>query len=85
MHSVITSLFVALLFFLFAPGTFMRFPKNGSKMTVTAVHALIVAVLFYFLHNTFYRFVRSMEGLEQAKDAKMKALGAGAVVAPLTK
>jgi len=40
--------FSAVLFFFLTPGILVTLPKNGGKMTVAAVHALIFAVVFYF-------------------------------------
>ena len=45
------SLLVGSLFYLLSPGILLRFPKNGSKMTVAATHAAIFAIIYYFLHN----------------------------------
>jgi len=43
--------FSAVLFFVLSPGILVTFPKNGNKMTVAAVHALIFAVVFHFSHK----------------------------------
>ena len=40
--------FSAVLFFALSPGILVTLPKNGGKMTVAAVHALVFAVVFYF-------------------------------------
>ena len=40
--------FSVVLFFALTPGILVTLPKNGGKMTVAAVHALIFALVFYF-------------------------------------
>ena len=71
MNSIITSVFAALLFFVLSPGMFLRFPKNGSKFTVTAIHAAIFGTLFFLLHKSVYRFVRQYEGLDNNDKPKV--------------
>lgn len=56
MRSIVVSVFAAILFFILSPGMFLRLPKNGSKTTVTGVHALVFAVIFYFAHGMVYRY-----------------------------
>lgn len=40
--------FSVVLFYALTPGILVTLPKNGSKMTVVAVHALLFALVFYF-------------------------------------
>jgi hypothetical protein len=63
MFHLMTSLFVAALFYVLTPGIFLRLPPNGSKMMVAAVHAVVFAVVFgltqkavwaYFKYEGFY-------------------------------
>ena len=70
MRSIVTSVFAAILFFILSPGVFLRIPKTGSKMTVTGVHALVFAVLFYFTHAMVYRFFNPSGRREGMKVAK---------------
>jgi uncharacterized membrane protein len=49
MH-VLMSLFAAALFFALVPGILVTLPKKGSNVKVALVHALIFAVVYYFLH-----------------------------------
>ena len=51
------TLLVGSLFYLLSPGILLRFPKNGSKMAVAATHAVIFAILYYFIHNVMWNFV----------------------------
>ena len=70
MHSIVTSVFAAILFFLLAPGVFLRLPANGSKMTVAAVHALVFGVIFYLAHRSVYAYFnpgRRYEGMDMKK------------------
>ena len=57
MINLYMSLLVGSLFYLLSPGILLRFPKNGSKMTVAATHAVIFAILYYFIHNIMWNFV----------------------------
>jgi hypothetical protein len=70
MHSIVTSVFAAILFFLLAPGVLLRLPANGSKMTVAAVHALVFGVIFYVTHRSVYAYFnpgRRYEGMDMKK------------------
>lgn len=72
MHSIVTSVFAAILFFLLAPGVLLRLPANGSKMTVAAVHALVFGVIFYVTHRSVYAYFnpgRRYEGLDNQNPA----------------
>ena len=41
------------LFILFIPDFFFKLPKNGSKMSVAAVHGLLYSLAFVILHIIF--------------------------------
>jgi hypothetical protein len=59
------AIFSGILFFLLSPTTFFRFPPNGSKFAVAAVHAFLFAFIFYF----GYKYISSssiMEGYTYA-------------------
>ena len=45
------SAYVAILFILLTPNMLVRLPPNGSKMTVTLVHALIFGLVFSMTHG----------------------------------
>jgi len=49
MHSPISYVFPAALFFILSPGILTRIPKNGSKYLVALVHSIIFAILLHFL------------------------------------
>ena len=58
MHLFVT-IYVALLFFVLAPGILLSLPPGGSKMTVAAVHAVVFALIFHFTHNLVLRLGNS--------------------------
>lgn len=60
------ALYVALLFFVLAPGVLVTLPRGGNKTTVAMTHALVAAVVFYFTHKMAYRFLRQFEGFQDA-------------------
>lgn len=68
MRSIVTSLFAAVLFYILTPNMFLHLPKNGSKMTVAATHAVIFGLIYYFLHVMVFKFFNPnamfFEGLE---------------------
>ena len=66
MDSVLMALYVALLFFVLAPGVLLTLPRGGNKTTVAMTHALVAAVVFYFTHKMAYRFLRQFEGFQDA-------------------
>ena len=52
----------AVLAFLLSPGLLVRLPKNGSKVTVAAVHALVFGLLFYVLYQPLSAMMGVYEG-----------------------
>jgi hypothetical protein len=56
--------FSAVLFFVLTPGILVTLPKNGSKVTIAAVHALIFAVVFHFSNKLV---VHLSEGFKEGK------------------
>lgn len=66
MDSILMALYVAVLFFVLAPGVLVTLPRGGSKNTVLATHALVAAVVFYFTHKMAYQFLRRFEGFQDA-------------------
>ena len=67
--SLIVSLYAAILFFILTPGVLLRLPKNGSKLTVAAVHALVFALLFHFTHKLVWRLGAKLEGMSSLSPA----------------
>ena len=55
--NIITALFAGLLFFLLSPNILLRLPKNGNKITVAGVHAVVFAFVLYFFNSFFHRLV----------------------------
>lgn len=58
--NLIVALYAALLFFILTPGILLRIPKNGSNRTVTAVHAIVFAIILYFTQSFVWRFSHSL-------------------------
>lgn len=54
----------AVLAFLLSPGLLVKLPKNGSKVTVAAVHALVFGLLFYVLYQPLSTMLAVYEGVE---------------------
>jgi len=55
MHSIVTSLYAAILFFLLSPGVLLSIPPKGSKITMAAVHAVVFMILYYYTHRYVYQ------------------------------
>uniref|UniRef100_A0A6C0B2I9 Uncharacterized protein n=1 Tax=viral metagenome TaxID=1070528 RepID=A0A6C0B2I9_9ZZZZ len=56
--------FSVVLFFALTPGILVTLPKNGGKITVAAVHALVFALVFYFSN----KFIGQLsEGFKEGK------------------
>jgi hypothetical protein len=60
----------AVLAFLLSPGLLVRLPKNGSKVTVAAVHALVFGLLFYVLYQPLSAMMGVYEGAKNNKNTK---------------
>jgi hypothetical protein len=69
--SLIVSLYAAILFFILTPGVLLRLPKNGGKLTVAAVHALVFALVFHFTNKLVWRLGASMEGMANLSPAQV--------------
>jgi len=69
--SLIVSLYAAILFFILTPGVLLRLPKNGGKLTVAAVHALVFALLFHFTHKLVWRLGAKLEGMSNLSPASV--------------
>lgn len=62
--NVAVAVYSAILFFLLSPNILLRLPKNGSKFTVAAVHAVVFGVIVYFTQRYVLRFLGRSEGFE---------------------
>jgi lipopolysaccharide export LptBFGC system permease protein LptF len=71
MQSPFILVFAAILFFLLTPGVLLRLPKNGGKLTVALVHAVVFAVVFYFGSKLLKKFLH-IEGFTEDVDKKTK-------------
>jgi len=69
--SLIVSLYAAILFFILTPGVLLRLPKNGGKLTVAAVHALVFALVFHFTNKLVWRLGAKMEGMTNLSPASI--------------
>ena len=72
MDSVLMALYVAVLFFVLAPGVLVTLPRGGNRNTVLATHALVAAVVFYFTHKMAWNLSVQLEGFEDATMKKPK-------------
>jgi hypothetical protein len=45
----------ALLFYVLTPGVLVSLPPGGSKMTVTATHAVVFAVAHMLVHKYVFK------------------------------
>ena len=72
--NIIVAVYSAILFFILTPNIVVRFPSNGSKMTVAMVHATVFGIILYFtqkiIHNLFKGVV---EGVVSAKSLSPEA------------
>jgi len=65
--SLVTSLYLALLFVALTPGVLLSLPPGGSKLTVAVVHGLVFAVVYHFTHKAVWRATAHMDGFQDAK------------------
>lgn len=49
------AVYAAILFFVLAPGIFLRLPTGGSKMVVAATHAAVFGLLWYLTSKIVWR------------------------------
>ena len=66
--SLVVSAYAALLFFLLTPSILLRLPKNGSKLTVALVHAVVFGLLFWLTHKFVWRMGQRLEGMTEGVD-----------------
>ena len=67
---------MAALFTALTPGVLLRFPKNGSKLAVAAVHGLVFVVIFCLTQRFISRMGRRM-GLDGFQSAGVPASAMG--------
>ena len=72
--NLVVALYSAILFFVLSPNVFLRLPRNGSKMVVTAVHALIFAVILYFTQKWVWKLSVGLEGMDGIDANQAQAL-----------
>ena len=71
--------FVALLFAALTPGTLVRLPPGGSKLTVALTHGVVFALVYHFTHHAARAMLGGREGVdktlhkEEKKDEDKKA------------
>ena len=68
--SLVVSIYAAVLFFLLTPAILLRLPPSGSKWTVSAVHAIVFAVIFHFTHKLVWRLGARLEGMTETTAPK---------------
>ena len=61
---IIIALYCAILFFVLTPNVFFRLPIKGSKILVTAAHAVIFGLILLFTQKWVWRFSVGLEGLD---------------------
>lgn len=66
--SLVVSAYAALLFFILTPSVLLRLPKNGSKLTVALVHAIVFGLLFWLTHKFVWRMGQRLEGMTEKKE-----------------
>ena len=63
--NLFTTLYLVALFVALTPGVLLTFPKGCSKMTVAAVHGLILALVWSFTHQVVWRATARAEGFKR--------------------
>jgi hypothetical protein len=56
----VSTLYSALLFFILTPGILLRLPPGGSKITVAITHAIVFAIVYYFMHKAVWMAMRDL-------------------------
>ena len=60
--SILTFLYIALLFFALVPGVLLSLPQKGSKTVVAGVHAVVFALVFSFTQGLIQKLSIIIEG-----------------------
>jgi hypothetical protein len=68
MHSIVTSVFGAILFYFLIPGVLVRLPPKCSNFTVSVFHALVFGIIFYLAHRSVYKFFNPYARFEGMKE-----------------
>lgn len=63
-------IFSTVLFFVLSPGVLVTIPKNGSKITASAVHAVVFGIIFHFSHNFIMQLSEGFKEGSQIKRGK---------------
>jgi hypothetical protein len=66
MFHPLTTLAVAVLFFVLTPGVLLSLPRGGSKYVVAAVHAVVFGLVFHLIHKSLMKFGQQYERFEDA-------------------
>jgi len=61
--------FTAVLFYALVPGVLVRLPPGGSKMVVTATHAVVFALVYHFTHHLAWAYL-GREGVDSTLEKK---------------
>lgn len=71
--NLFVAILAAVLFFALTPNILLRIPKNGSKYTVAAVHAVVFVIAFWLIHSLLKWIARkSTEKFSPRVDTKPK-------------
>lgn len=62
----------AILFVLLTPGLLLRIPPKGPLLTAAIVHAIVFAILFYFIGIFIYSYYDKMESFKNYKNTNTK-------------
>lgn len=65
----LTSLAIAVLFFVLTPGVLVSLPSGKGKFVVAATHAVIFALVFHFTNKAVLNFTQQYELFEGAAPA----------------
>ena len=60
-------IFAVILFILLIPGFLLRIPKKGSFLTVSIVHSIIFAILFYVIYRIYSQY-NNIEKFRQTRN-----------------
>jgi hypothetical protein len=88
MHSIVTSVFGAILFYFLIPGVLVRLPPKSSNFRVAVFHALLFGLIFYLTHRIVYKCFSPkwrFEGMETTTPAATtKSAPAATTTVPTT-
>ena len=58
--SVISVIYVCVLFFVLTPGVLLTIPPKGKKMVVAACHAIIFGIVWGLTHKHVHKMLKSI-------------------------